>query len=97
MNEKATISHRFSIEWRYIWIGDTYAYFWGMLWSWLYCSWIYNYLCNQYLSPQTLWVWITLRQGVLDTTFIFVCDLRRVCDFLQVLWFPPPIKLTATI
>jgi hypothetical protein len=27
----------------------------------------------------------------------FVCDLQQVCDFLQVLWFPPPIKLTATI
>jgi hypothetical protein len=27
----------------------------------------------------------------------FVSDLRHVCGFLQVLWFPPPIKLTATI
>jgi hypothetical protein len=26
-------------------------------WSWLYGSWIYNYLCNQCLSPQKLWVW----------------------------------------
>jgi hypothetical protein len=24
------------------------------------CSWIYNYLCNQYLSPLTLWVRILL-------------------------------------
>jgi hypothetical protein len=31
-------------------------------------SWIYNYLCNQYLSPLTLWVRIPLRWGVLDTT-----------------------------
>jgi hypothetical protein len=23
-----------------------------------YASWIYNYLCNQCLSPLTLWVWI---------------------------------------
>ena len=27
----------------------------------------------------------------------FVSDLRQVCGFLQVLRFPPPIKLTATI
>ena len=27
----------------------------------------------------------------------FVIDLQQVCGFLQVLWFPPPIKLTATI
>jgi hypothetical protein len=27
----------------------------------------------------------------------FVSDLRQVDGFLQVLWFPPPIKLTATI
>jgi len=24
--------------------------------SWSYGSWIYNYLCNQCLSPLTLWV-----------------------------------------
>ena len=28
--------------------------------SWSYGSWIYNYLCNQCLSPLTLWVWIPL-------------------------------------
>jgi hypothetical protein len=27
----------------------------------------------------------------------FVSDLREVGCFLQVLWFPPPIQLTATI
>ena len=27
----------------------------------------------------------------------FVSDLQQVCGFLQVLWFPPPIKLTAMI
>jgi len=25
------------------------------------CSWIYNYLCNRYLSPLMLWVWLPLR------------------------------------
>jgi len=27
------------------------------LWLWLYGSWIYNYLCNQFLSPLKLRVW----------------------------------------
>ena len=38
--------------------------------------------------------------GVLNTTIYvikFVSDLRQVGGFLRVLWFPPPIKLTATI
>jgi hypothetical protein len=30
-------------------------------------------------------------------TYMVVSDLRQVGGFLQVLWFPPPIKLTATI
>jgi hypothetical protein len=30
---------------------------WGPSWSWSYGSWIYNYLCNQCLSPLKLWVW----------------------------------------
>jgi len=25
-------------------------------WSWTYGNWIYNYLCNQCLSPLKLWV-----------------------------------------
>jgi hypothetical protein len=29
----------------------------GLSWSWLYGSWIYNYLWNQCLSPLKLWVW----------------------------------------
>jgi hypothetical protein len=28
----------------------------GALWSWSYGSWIYNYLCNQFLLPLMLWV-----------------------------------------
>jgi len=30
-------------------------------WPWCYGSWIYNYLCNQYLSPVILWVRISIR------------------------------------
>jgi hypothetical protein len=33
----------------------------GQFWPWLYGSWIYNYLCNQCLSPLKLWVWIPLK------------------------------------
>ena len=29
----------------------------GPLCPWSYGSWIYNYLCNQCLSPLKLWVW----------------------------------------
>ena len=47
-------------------------------WSWLYGSWIYNYLCNQYLSPLKLWVRIPLG-CVLDTT---LCD--KVCQWLAI-------------
>jgi len=32
----------------------------GLSWSWWYSSWIYDYLCNQCLSPLTLWVRIPL-------------------------------------
>jgi len=33
----------------------------GPSWPWSYGSWIYNYLCNQCLSPLMLWVWISIR------------------------------------
>jgi hypothetical protein len=46
-------------------------------WSWSYGSWIYNYLCNQCLSPLMLVVRIPLRRGVLDT---ILCD--KVCQWL---------------
>ena len=55
----------------------------GCRWPWSYGSWIYNYLCNQCLSPLTLWVRIQLRRGVLDTT---LCD--KLCQWLAVgRWF----------
>jgi hypothetical protein len=66
-------------------------------WPWSYGSWIYNYLCNQYLSPLMLWVRISIRARC--TT---LCD--KVCQWLAIgQWFSPgprfhpPIKLTATI
>jgi hypothetical protein len=61
-------------------------------WSWSYGSWIYNYLCNQCLSPLTLWVRIPLRRGVLDTT---LCD--KVCQWLMAgWWFSPSTPVSST-
>ena len=63
---------------------------------WSYGSWIYDYLCNQCLSPLKFWVPIPLRQHVLDTTLY-----HKVCQWLAAgQWFsqgPPPIKLTTTM
>jgi hypothetical protein len=33
----------------------------GPSWPWSYGSWIYNYLCNQCLSPLMLWFRISIR------------------------------------
>jgi hypothetical protein len=64
----------------------------GPLWSWSYGSWIYNYLCNQYLSPLSLWVRIPLRRGVLDTT---LCD--QACQWLATgRWFSPGTPVSST-
>jgi hypothetical protein len=59
---------------------------------WLYGSWIYNYLCNQYLSSITLYVRIPLRRGVLNTT---LCD--KVCQWLAAdRWFSPGTPISTT-
>jgi hypothetical protein len=63
----------------------------GSSWSWSYGSWIYNYICNQCLSP-LMWVRILLRRGVLDTT---LCD--QVCQFLMTgQWFSQGITVSST-
>ena len=36
-------------------------------------------------------------RGVQHYVITFFSDLRQVGGFLRALWFPPPIKLTATI
>ena len=58
----------------------------------LFKVWIYNYLCNQCLSPLNLWVWILLRWGVLDTT---LCD--KVCQWHAAgQWFSPGTPVFST-
>jgi hypothetical protein len=55
----------------------------GPSWSWSYGSWIYNYLCNQCLSPLMLWVQVLIRARC--TT---LCN--NVCEWLATgRWFSP--------
>jgi hypothetical protein len=61
----------------------------GPSWSWSYCSWIYNYLCNKYLSPLKLWARIALRSGVLDTTLGCACVF--VLNKLQINYLGSPL------
>jgi hypothetical protein len=59
-------------------------------WPWSYGSWIYNYLCNQCLSPLMLWVWISIRARC--TT---ICD--KVCQWLATgRWFSPGPPVSST-
>jgi hypothetical protein len=66
--------------------------FQGKSMSWSYGSWIYNYLCNHCLSPLTLWVRISLRRYVLDTT-----SREKVCQWLAAgRWFSPGTAVSST-
>ena len=58
-------------------------------WSWSYGGWIYNYLCNQYLSPLTLWVRTILRRGVRETTIY-----DQVCQWLATDRWSSPVSST---
>jgi hypothetical protein len=61
-------------------------------WSWMYSSWIYNYLCN---LPITTNVVSSNPAQARCTRYNTdsLSDLQKVSDFLRVLWFPQPIKL----
>ena len=68
----------------------SWRFFWGSSWLWSYDSWIYNYLCNQCLSPLMLWVRISIRARC--TT---LCD--KVCQwFATGRWFSPGPTLSST-
>jgi hypothetical protein len=57
---------------------------------WSYGSWIYNYLCNQCLSPLMLWVLISIR-----ARYTILCD--KVCQWLATGWWfspGPPVSST---
>jgi len=53
--------------------------------QWSYGSWIYNYLCNQCLSPLMLWFESRSWWGVQHYVIKFVSDLRQVDGFLRAL------------
>jgi hypothetical protein len=62
----------------------------GLSWPWSYGSRIYNYQCNQCLSPVMLWVRISTRARC--TT---LCD--KVCPWLATgRWFSPSPPLSST-
>jgi hypothetical protein len=62
----------------------------GSSWPWSYGSWIYNYLCNQCLSPLMLWVWILIR-----VRCTALCD--KVCQWLATgRWFSPGPLVSST-
>jgi hypothetical protein len=60
----------------------------GLSWPWSYGSWIYNYLCNQCLSP--LMLWVRIWRARCTTLYDKVCQWL-VTGFLRVLQFPLPI------
>jgi hypothetical protein len=61
---------------------------WETAWSWLHGSWIYNSLCNQYISPVTCE--FESRSG--DTT---LCD--KFCQWLATgRWFFPGTLVSST-
>ena len=71
-----------------------------MSWAWSYGSWIYNYLCNQCLTPLT---WVQTRScavcSIQHYVIKFFSDLWQVGGFLRVLGFlhkwnwPPRYKI----
>ena len=71
-------------QWRYVFVfGMSSNPCERLSWQWSYGSWIYNYLCNQCLSPLMLWVRISIRARC--TT---LCD--KVCQWLATgRWFSP--------
>jgi hypothetical protein len=69
---------------------DKSSKFQGPSWLWSHGSWIYNYLCNQCLSPLMLWVWILLRARCAT-----LCD--KDCQWLAAgQWFSPGTPVSST-
>ena len=66
------------------------ATFNNILGPWSHGSWIYNYLCNQFLSRLMLWVRISIRARC--TT---LCN--KVCRWLTIgRWFSPGTLVSST-
>ena len=66
------------------------SHYWGPSWPWSHGSWVYNYLCNQCLSPLMLWVQISIRARC-----TILCD--KVCQWLAMgRWFSPGPLVSCT-
>ena len=63
---------------------------WNRVLSWSYCSWIYNYLCNQCISPLKLWVWMPLRRGSIQRYVI------KLVSYLRQVWFSSGTPVSST-
>jgi hypothetical protein len=65
-----------------LYINTTLFLIMGSSWLWSYGSWIYNYLCNQCLSPLKLWVWTpfmarcTWYNGKLYSLRVMSCEVN---------------------
>ena len=67
----------------------------GLSWSWVYGSWIYNYLCNQCLSPLKLWVRTPFVARCTNVLYTTLCD--KVCQWLATgRWFSPGTPVAST-
>jgi hypothetical protein len=60
----------------------------GLSFPWLYGSWIYNYICNQCLSPLMCETESRSERGIQHYVRKVVSNLRQFGGFLRVLRFP---------
>ena len=74
-------------NWDVLWHLNSWFWYMQMTPLVIYTWWIFNYLCNQCLSPLTLY---SIQHYVIK----FVRELRQVCGFPR---STPLIKLTAMI
>jgi hypothetical protein len=67
--------------------------------SWWYGSWIYNYLCYQWLSLLTVVSSNRAHGEVYSIQHVikFVSDVRQVGGFLRGLRFPPPPRYSRNV
>ena len=69
----------------------------GMSWSWLYGSWVYNYLCNQWPITTSLNSAHSKVYSIQLYVIKFVSNLWPVGGFLRVLWFLHLMNLIVTM
>ena len=66
------------------------SFYLGTSWPWSHGSWIYNYLCNQCLSPLKLWVPFSIMARCRTLCY-------KVCQWLETgRWFSPGPPVSST-